>query len=249
MTGGGHALVADFGIAKAVSSSSEESLTEGGLSLGTPAYMSPEQCNAEPELDGRSDQYSLACVVYETLTGKPAFTGPTPQGIILRRIRQPMPPLDELPRSLPSAVRVALEKTLAEGPADRFATTGEFVRALSTNTRESPVARLGRFGRRVRPELAILALAGVLLMAGMVVWHRSSAAPAASDPAPAAIRAPLVAVLPLENVGAPQDQYLADGVTDEIRARLTALPGIRVIASGSTALYKGSTQDPQQIGR
>ena len=251
-TDGAHALVADFGIAKAVSSGGGESLTHDGLSLGTPAYMSPEQCNAEPDVDGRSDQYSLACVVYETLTGKPAFSGPTPQGIILRRIREPTPPLDELPRSVPSAVRVALEKALAEHPAERFATTGEFVRALSTNTWESPVARLARLGRRVRPRLAILALASVLLLAAMEVWHRSSAAPAAPaapDPPPAAIRAPLVAVLPLENVGSTQDQYLADGMTDEIRARLTALPGLRVIASGSTARYKGSNTDPGQIGR
>ncbi|HEY7636255.1 MAG TPA: protein kinase [Gemmatimonadales bacterium] len=247
-----HALVADFGIAKAVSSDSGESLTEGGLSLGTPAYMSPEQCNAEPDLDGRSDQYSLACVVYETLTGKPAFSGPTPQGIILRRIREPMPPLDELHRSVPSSVRLALEKALAEEPANRFATTGEFVGALSSNIRESPGARLRRIGRRVRPRLGVLALAGVFLLAGIMIWRGSRAAPAgpgAPDPAPAAIQAPLVAVLPLENAGSPQDQYLADGMTDEIRARLTALPGLRVIASGSTARYKGSDRDPKQIGR
>jgi len=245
----GHALVADFGIAKAVSSTEGESLTHDGLSLGTPAYMSPEQCNAEPDLDGRSDQYSLACVVYETLTGKPAFTGPTPQGIIFRRIREPTPPLENLPRSVPPAVRIALKKALSEAPAERFATTGEFVRALSSNTRDSPVARLGRLGRQVRPRIMILAVACLLLLGGMLVWHRSSAAPAVSDPAPVAIRSPLVAVLPLENLGSAQSEYLADGMTDEIRARLTTLPGLRVIASGSTARYKGSATDPAQIGR
>ena len=72
----GHALVADFGIALAVSSAGRERLTETGLSLGTPAYMSPEQATADPKLDGRSDQYSLACVVYEMLAGEPPYTGP-----------------------------------------------------------------------------------------------------------------------------------------------------------------------------
>src|SRR2546430_13881077 len=88
----GEPMVADFGIALAVSTAGRERLTETGLSLGTPAYMSPEQASAEPRLDGRSDQYSLACVLYEMLAGGPPHTGPTPQAGIATRLTEPIPP-------------------------------------------------------------------------------------------------------------------------------------------------------------
>src|SRR5437773_11439584 len=120
----GEPLVADFGIALAVSTAGRERLTETGLSLGTPAYMSPEQASAEPRLDGRSDQYSLASVLYEMLGGEPPYTGPTAQAIVAKRLTEPIPHLSTV-RQVPPAVEAAVTTALATAPADRFATVGE----------------------------------------------------------------------------------------------------------------------------
>jgi serine/threonine-protein kinase len=108
----GEPLVADFGIALGVSSAGRERLTETGLSLGTPAYMSPEQCAADPKLDGRSDQYSLASVLYEMLAGEPPYTGPTAQAIIAKRFSEPVPRLRTL-RDVPESIERAVRKALA----------------------------------------------------------------------------------------------------------------------------------------
>jgi serine/threonine protein kinase len=129
----GEPMVADFGIALAVSTAGRERLTETGLSLGTPAYMSPEQASAEPRLDGRSDQYSLACVLYEMLAGEPPYTGPTAQAIIAKRLTEPIPHLGTVRRVSP-AVENAVTKALAKAPADRFATAGAFVAALTAGS-------------------------------------------------------------------------------------------------------------------
>jgi eukaryotic-like serine/threonine-protein kinase len=126
----GEAMVADFGIALAVSSAGRERLTETGLSLGTPAYMSPEQASATPRLDGRSDQYSLACVVYEMLAGEPPYTGPNAQAIIAKRMSEPVPHLRTL-RPVPLGLEAAVNRALAKAPADRFSSTGEFAAALN----------------------------------------------------------------------------------------------------------------------
>jgi eukaryotic-like serine/threonine-protein kinase len=126
----GEAMVADFGIALAVSAAGRERLTETGLSLGTPAYMSPEQASATPRLDGRSDQYSLACVVYEMLAGEPPYTGPNAQAIIAKRMSEPVPHLRTL-RPVSSGLEAAVNRALAKAPADRFPSTGDFVAALN----------------------------------------------------------------------------------------------------------------------
>src|SRR5213593_1791199 len=109
----GEPMVADFGIALAVSSAGRERLTETGLSLGTPAYMSPEQASAEPKLDGRTDQYSLACVLYEMLAGEPPYTGPTAQAIIAKRFSEPVPHLGVV-RAVPPGLELAVTRALAK---------------------------------------------------------------------------------------------------------------------------------------
>ena len=126
----GRALVTDFGIARAVSAASLEPLTIDGA-VGTPAYMSPEQASQSPQLDGRSDIYSLACTLYEMLTGSVPFTGPTAQAVMARHALDDVPPI----RSVRPTVRHALEQAvltaLAKVPADRFATAAQFARALN----------------------------------------------------------------------------------------------------------------------
>src|SRR5881296_1846200 len=136
----GEPMVADFGIALAISSAGRERLTETGLSLGTPAYMSPEQASAEPKLDGRSDQYSLASVLYEMLAGEPPYTGPTAQAIIAKRLGEPIPHLRTV-RHVSPEVNAAVSKALAKAPADRFATAGAFVAALTAGATSRPSSR------------------------------------------------------------------------------------------------------------
>src|SRR5712691_859157 len=136
----GEAMVADFGIALAVSESGRERLTETGISLGTPAYMSPEQTTGEAKLDGRSDQYSLACVLYEMLAGEPPYTGPTAQAIIATRLTEPIPHLGTV-RRVSAAVEAAVTRALAKAPADRFATAGAFVAALTAGSTRPTHAR------------------------------------------------------------------------------------------------------------
>jgi serine/threonine protein kinase len=126
----GHALVADFGIALAVTQASGGRLTETGLSLGTPAYMSPEQATAEPDLDARTDQYSLACVLYEMLAGEPPYNGPTAQAIIAKRLSEPLPRLGTL-REVREGVESAVTRALAKARVDRFPSCVEFAKALA----------------------------------------------------------------------------------------------------------------------
>ena len=126
---GGHAMVADFGIAKALDSAGGEKLTETGLALGTPYYMSPEQATGD-FLDGRADQYALGCVLYEMLAGTPPFQGSTGQSILARHAVDPVPSLRTVRATIPAGVERAITRSLAKCSADRFPTTAEFAQAL-----------------------------------------------------------------------------------------------------------------------
>ena len=123
----GAALVADFGIGKALSG--DKSITQSGISVGTPAYMSPEQASGDPSIDGRSDLYSLGCVLYEMLAGEPPFTGPTSQAIIAKRFVSPVPSV-RTTRDVPEAVDAAVMRALSRTPVDRYRTGAEFADAL-----------------------------------------------------------------------------------------------------------------------
>ncbi|HET9327530.1 MAG TPA: protein kinase [Candidatus Eisenbacteria bacterium] len=134
----GHALVADFGIARAAGLAAGGPLTRTGFSMGTPAYMSPEQAGGDREVDARSDQYSLACLLYELLAGQPPFTGPDVLAVMSRQILDPVPPLTTLRPGVPATVRVATERALSKIPADRFGNVLEFLAALEAP--ETPAA-------------------------------------------------------------------------------------------------------------
>ena len=137
----GHALVADFGIARAVGSAAGDRLTQHGMGLGTPSYMSPEQVEGGHELDGRADQYSLACVLYELLAGQPPFTGPTAGAVMARQVLDPVPPLTTLRPAVPGGIRRAIERALSKVPGDRFATIPEFLAALDAPEAETAPRR------------------------------------------------------------------------------------------------------------
>jgi eukaryotic-like serine/threonine-protein kinase len=129
----GAAMVADFGIGKALSGGG--SITQTGMAVGTPAYMSPEQAGGESTIDGRSDLYSLGCVLYEMLAGEPPFTGPTAQAIIAKRFVAPIPKV-RATRDIPEAVDEAVTRALSRTPVDRFPTAAEFAEALRQLSQE-----------------------------------------------------------------------------------------------------------------
>ena len=126
----GEAMVMDFGIAKAVSVASGDTLTQMGMMVGTPAYVSPEQAAGEAEIDGRSDQYSLACMLFEILTGKKAFEGSSTQAVLSKRFTDPVPSLKKVDPTVPDEIDEAVTRALSKEPRERFNTSGEFAKAL-----------------------------------------------------------------------------------------------------------------------
>jgi serine/threonine protein kinase/Tfp pilus assembly protein PilF len=135
----GMPMVMDFGIAKAVASGSE-TLTQTGMMIGTPAYVSPEQAAGETNLDGRSDQYSLACMLYEMIAGERPFTGNTPQSIMAKRFTETPPSLHSVRPSVPASVDWAVSKAMATESSERFATTGVFAQALVSGSLTTPTS-------------------------------------------------------------------------------------------------------------
>jgi serine/threonine-protein kinase len=131
---GGHAVVADFGIARAVNAAGGDRLTSTGMSVGTPLYMSPEQAGGESDIDGRSDLYSLGCVLYEMLAGQAPFTGPTAEAVTRQHLITVAQPVTNLRPTVPAEVAGALARILAKNPADRFNPAAQFVQALTARS-------------------------------------------------------------------------------------------------------------------
>ena len=222
----GHALVTDFGIARAISRSMPVStLTTVGVTLGTPLYMSPEQGDPDREIDGRSDIYSLGCVLYEMLVGEPPFRGRTGAAIVVRHLRDPVPRPSALRPELPETLDDVVARTLAKEPANRFASGGDLARALDQAV---PAGRTAVTSFVRSPEAA---------EAG---WTSSSIA---------ANSRRFVAVLPFENMSAdPENEYFSDGVHEEIIAQLSKIRGLKVISRSSVMRYKKSQQPAREIG-
>ena len=234
---GGEAVLADFGIARAISAAGGESLTRTGTAVGTPVYMSPEQSLGTREVDARSDVYAMGCVVYEMLAGHPPFMGTTAQEILRRHVTDPVPSLGSARSGVPVSVERAILKALAKEPVDRWAGAQEFADALVARTEvvTSHRRRLGRVGLGVA-----LAVAALALVAGLAL-RRSRAPPATTTTR--------LAVLPFENLGDSADAYFADGVSDAVRGKLTTLPGLEVIARASSMAYRQSGKPPEEVAR
>lgn len=237
----GHAVVSDFGIARAVEAAGGERLTQSGIAVGTPIYMSPEQAAAEPDIDGRSDVYSLGCVVYEMLAGEPPYRAATAQALFAKRLSEPVPHLRTV-RDVPEALDRAVTKALAKSPADRFPTARAFRAALGTADPSAPRGPRRRLTRRVLLGVPFV----VLAVATALYWQRRSSGIPSSV---SSIHS--IAVLPLENLsGNPEDEYFSDGMTDELMTALSSVPGLRVASRTSAFVFKGSRNaDVREIGR
>ncbi len=152
----GAPMVMDFGIAKAVSIAGSDTLTQTGMVIGTPAYVSPEQAAGEVEIDGRSDQYSLGCVLYEMITGERPFTGPTAQAVLTKRFTAPVPALSDVLDGVPPEIDRALSKALSMDAAARFTTSGEFAKALVAPVVSTPTSTPVPEGVQSVKSLAVL---------------------------------------------------------------------------------------------
>jgi eukaryotic-like serine/threonine-protein kinase len=176
----GRPMVADFGIALAVSAAAGGRMTETGLSLGTPHYMSPEQATADKDITGRSDIYSLASVLYEMLTGEPPHMGNSAQQIIMKIVTEEAAPVSKLRKTVPPNVAAAVAKALEKLPADRFATAAEFSAALADPSFRAAVGAAtggdsARTGASRRAFVGLGALSVVLLVAAAWGWLRRPA--------------------------------------------------------------------------
>jgi serine/threonine-protein kinase len=253
----GTAVVADFGIAKLVASDMRDSrLTETGISIGTAAYMSPEQATGSTEVDTRSDIYSLGTVLYEILTGEPPFTGGSATSILAKRLTDPAPSARRLRDTIPPGLDEAITRALQKVPADRFPTAAEFVEALDrsrhvatplpagpTATAASPATAARRTKPWLRAAIGVAALVGVVLGGRAIIGRMSSE----SAPGPAPLRA--LAVLPFQDLSESGGQaHFSLGMTDELITTLSRLPGLRVAARTSSSAAKARGGDARAIG-
>jgi TolB-like protein/tetratricopeptide (TPR) repeat protein len=219
----GELLVADFGIGRSIAATGEGRLTETGLSLGTPAYMSPEQSFSEQTIDGRADVFSLGCVLYEMLVGEPPFRGLTAQAVAARRAMDPMPPIRGVRSTVPIAVEEAIRKSLEKLPVDRFASAGAFSAALtkaSTGTTVAPRRAMSIRGRRLW--FAMTALLLVAVVGGGAYARHKLLEPNRSG----------IAVLGFDNNSANRDDdYIGAGLADELTNMLVKVkaPNWRVL--------------------
>lgn len=196
----GHAVIADFGIARAVSAAGEERLTGTGMSLGTPAYMSPEQAAGEREIDGRSDLYSLGCVLYEMLAGQPPFTGPTVESVIHQHLVVEPRSIGQLRPAVSAEVAAALARALAKTPADRFNPVGQFAQALMTLEAKPAAETRGRVRALVgtMPRWSVAGAVGLAALVASVVLLRTRTA---QDSAPIPDAGSTIAFMPFTPVG------------------------------------------------
>lgn len=250
---GGHAVVADFGIARAISAAVGERITQTGMSVGTPLYMSPEQALGDAELDGRSDLYSLACVLYEMLGGQPPFTGPTAESIVRQRLVADAPPITNLRPAVPAVVADALQRALARNPADRFNPVAQFSAAIESNAAPSsvpaPPAAVQRHAtaRSTSPgrsRVAWISAAVALLLAvalGLAYQRRTSGAMGEKAS---------VAVLPFEDLSRERaSEYFGDGIAETLISSLSSVPGLDVAARTSAFSFRGKDVDAREIAR
>ena len=259
LSAGGHALLMDFGIAYAIedglAQGSGRRLTETGVALGTPEYMSPEQSSGEEPVDARSDIYSLAAVLFETLVGRPPFTGPNARAIMARRLVEDPPSVRPARPEVGVEVEAAIRRAMARQPGDRFESAGDFAAALAAPVMDSSPqvilseAKEPEPGSRSFAPLRTTVLVGLGLLAAAFAGYgllQLRSTPETPVTVPAGPR--MLAVLPFKNLGTADEQYFADGLTEEITSRLAGFSGLRVISRTSADQYRSTTKSLKEIG-
>jgi serine/threonine-protein kinase len=235
----GHAIVADFGIARAMSAAGAEQLTARGLIVGTPEYMSPEQASGVGDVDGRSDVYSLACVVYEMLAGQPPFTGITAQSVMHQKLALESPSVTARRPGVPVELADTLQRALATDPADRILTAAAFGSALVRGA--TPGDRPRRDWSRGRVAAIVATVTTVVLIGGWWTTRHMHADPPAFD---------AVAVLPLTNLMGDSKQYLVEAMQDAIIGELGRVHHLkRVVSRQSMLQYQNTRKTIPQIAK
>jgi tetratricopeptide (TPR) repeat protein/tRNA A-37 threonylcarbamoyl transferase component Bud32 len=249
---GGEAVVSDFGIARAIEGG--VGLTATGVAIGTPAYMSPEQASGTEELDGRSDLYSLGCVLYEMLAGRPPFVGATSESIVRQHLITSPTEITTLRPSVPRSVARSLDRLLAKTPADRFLTSSQFIQALSApaaadEVEGPPSGVWERFVSAWRSRTVRWIVGGALGMAlavtgGRVVWENWM------RPAPP-VSTSRVAVFPFTVRGGHESEYLGESFATLLATQLDGTGDLRVVDSRTLLDHVGrefeGSPDPTQV--
>ncbi|HVX42047.1 MAG TPA: serine/threonine-protein kinase [Gemmatimonadaceae bacterium] len=257
----GSSTVTDFGVAKALSASREGRVHSGprigtittvGTSIGTPAYMAPEQAAGDPATDHRADLYALGIVGYEMLVGTPPFHGRAPQQLLAAQLTEPPPPIRSRRYDVSEALSALIMRLLEKDPAKRPRTANEVVRAL-----EDPAIVSGTFASaarsdRPRPRRVLWALAGAGILASVAAggaWFTNRRTPTPPVPAAVPVVQKSIAVLPLVDIsGNANEKSMADGITAELTNALSRVPGVRV-ASVVPALDSGKASSPIELGK
>jgi serine/threonine protein kinase/tetratricopeptide (TPR) repeat protein len=238
----GHAVLADFGLAKALSAAGDEGLTRAGFAVGTPAYTSPEQAGGQATVDGRSDLYSLGCVLYEMLAGQPPFVGPSADSVMRQHLTLEVSSVRVLRPAVPAAADEILEKVLAKTPADRFQTADDLIKALDAavsgewaSLRRPPQSLWAR-SRRLALPIAVASLAVVAV--GSWLFTRSRTAPAVNG---ALLDPRSIAVLYFEDLSPGGElQYVADGLTEGLIRELSRVSGLHVLSRNASQTFRGT---------
>jgi eukaryotic-like serine/threonine-protein kinase len=253
----GHVKILDFGLAKRVDAPAAEQTsaptgtggghTEPGTVMGTMGYMSPEQVRGLP-VDHRTDLFSFGAILYELLSGKKAFKRDTASDTIAAILKEEPPELTQSGRNVSPALDHIVKHCLEKDRENRFQSAKDVAFALSEASSPATAVTSGSYvvppSPRRGPGKAIwfiAAFVAIFALAALLFWRRPKAGTAA------AAGVTRIAVLPFENLGAPEDDYFADGMADEIRGKLTSLPGVQVIARGSSTPYKKTNKTPKQI--
>jgi serine/threonine-protein kinase len=257
----GTAVVTDFGIAKAVDMAKTQTpggtLTQIGTAIGTPAYMAPEQASGDV-VDGRADIYAWAVIAYELLGGAHPFAGRTSaQQFMAAHIAEAPRDLAAANPQLPPVLVALVTQCLAKNPNERPASARDLLTALDDRrvlgdavalaSATAPVVARRRFSHISVMAAVITALAALALFSQRSRIANLSHGVAPTPIAPGDSGVIRLAVLPFENRGRPEDAYVVDGITDELRSKLSTVAGMRVIARASSNAYRGTTKSPQQI--
>jgi serine/threonine-protein kinase len=268
----GTPLVADFGIALALDAVSDERMTQTGMSLGTPSYMSPEQAAGEKRITAESDVYAIGAMLYEMLAGEPPFTGANMRAIVARIMSEPPRKLRVIRGGISPELEAAVERALAKEPADRFHSAAAFADALrpaitpavthaasAVPTAATPARAHSPRTRRARSLIATSVLAIGVLGVALLIKARAGRAQGDATSARDTLRAwvnptddprPAIAVLSFVNMNPGDEQkYFSDGISEEILTALSRIRDLRVAARSTALTYQGKDLDLRQVGK